>query len=165
MTEDSLHFEAVIVPHRSLSARGMRRLLAVLCLLSGGTAAGFMWLGAWPVGGFAGLELVLAAFLFRLNARAVRESELVMLSDSGVRIVRTDQAGRRRESVLPAAWLSIRLLERAGQVPALTLVSRDISIEIGRALGESEKRDLAQALEAALERWRNPRFDNPQLRV
>jgi hypothetical protein len=31
-------------------------------------------------------------------------------------------------------------------------------------LGEEQKRDLADALTKALHDWRNPRFDNPQLR-
>ena len=33
----------------------------------------------------------------------------------------------------------------------------------GASLGEPEKLDLAEALKAALHRWRNPVFDNPQL--
>jgi uncharacterized membrane protein len=66
--------------------------------------------------------------------------------------------------VLPPTWLNVRLTERAGRVPLLTLDARDFSEEVGRCLGEAEKRDLAAALDAALHRWRNPRFDNPQLR-
>jgi hypothetical protein len=34
---------------------------------------------------------------------------------------------------------------------------------VGSCLGAAEKRELAAALEDALHRWRNPRFDNPQL--
>jgi hypothetical protein len=37
-------------------------------------------------------------------------------------------------------------------------------VEVGASLGEHEKRDLAEALRDALDRWRHPRFDNPQLR-
>jgi hypothetical protein len=37
-------------------------------------------------------------------------------------------------------------------------------VEIGQLLGEDDKRDLAAALDAALTRYRNPVFDNPQLR-
>jgi hypothetical protein len=36
--------------------------------------------------------------------------------------------------------------------------------EVGAQLGEEEKRDLAAALGAAMERWRNPVFDNEQLK-
>ena len=37
-------------------------------------------------------------------------------------------------------------------------------MEVGAELGEAEKRDLAEALNLALHRHRNPVFDNPQLR-
>lgn len=158
-------FEAVIVPHRSLSAAALRWLLAAICLLSGASGAMFVWLGAWPVGGFTGIELLLAAWLFRLNARAARASELLLLSPAGLRVVRIAPDGRRRELVLPSAWLRVALEERPGRVPALLLVGHGRREEVAACLGEEEKRDLAGALRAALHDWRHPRFDNPQLRA
>ncbi|OJY64383.1 MAG: hypothetical protein BGP12_15305 [Rhodospirillales bacterium 70-18] len=157
-------FEALIVPHRSLSARALRLLLVAICGLSGGTGALFVWLGAWPVGGFTGVELLLAAWLFRLNARAARATELLLLSPTGLRVVRTAPDGRRHEVVLKPGWLNVALQERPGRVPALLLVSHGVREEVGATLGEAEKRDLAEALRQALDRWRNPVFDNPQLR-
>ena len=154
----------MIVPHRSLSERHLRRLLLVICAICGISAAAFVWLGAWPVGGFTGLELLLAAFLFRLNARAVRGSELVLLTEAGLRVLRTDPDGTKREVVLSPAWLNVIVEERPGRVPGVLLAARDKRVEIARSLGEDEKRDLAQALGDALERLRSPRFDNPQLR-
>lgn len=162
--DDAPLFQAVIVPHRSLSRTGLRRLLIAICGLCGATAAMFAWLGAWPVGGFTGVELLLAAALFRLNARAAKGSELVMLDASSLRIIRTDPRGRRRELSLSPSWLNLSLEERPGRVPALMLTARKHRVEVGLSLGEDEKRDLAQALGAALHRLRNPRFDNPQLR-
>jgi uncharacterized membrane protein len=164
MTNDALLFEAVIVPHRSLSASGLRRLLLAICLMCSASAAVFVWLGAWPVGGFTGVELLLAALLFRLNARAARGSELVLLTEAGLRVIRTTPDGTRRERTLSPSWLSLVIEERPGRVPGLVLVARDVRVEIGRDLGEAEKRDLAEALGGALDRLRNPRFDNPQLR-
>jgi len=157
-------FRADIVAYRSLSPAALRRLLVVICLMCGGSSAVFVWLGAWPVGGFTGVELLLAAWLFRLNAMAVRGSELVLLTRGGLRVVRTDLRGQRRELNLAPGWLNLSLEERPGRVPALMLTARDIRVEIGRVLGEAEKRDLAEALGTALHLLRNPRFDNPQLR-
>ncbi len=156
-------FEAVIVPHRSLSRRGLRLLLGVIALLCCVNAAVFIHIGAWPVGGFTGVELLLAAVLLRLNATAARASELLLLTPAELRIVRTDPKGRRVESVLSPAWLTVQLEERPGRVSGLWLGTRGTREEIARSLGEDAKRDLAQALAAALDRWRNPRFDNPQL--
>ncbi len=157
-------FEAVIVPHRSLSRRGLRMLIGLICTLSGGVSAGLWLVGAWPAVGFCGAEIGLAVALLRWDARRVRASELLLLSEAGLRVVRTDARGQRREQVLQPAWLGVLLEDRPGRVPALWLTNRGRRFEVGAALGEVEKRDLAEALRAALQRWRNPVFDNPQLR-
>jgi len=158
-------FEAVIIPHRSLTRAGLRWLVGFICLLSTMISLGLWYIGAWPVIGFNGAEIALALVLLRRNARAARASEMLLLSDEGLRVVRTDMAGRRVERRLQSAWLRAELQERAGRVPALWLSDRGGRMEVGAELGEAEKRDLAAALAAALHRHRNPRFDNPQLRA
>ncbi len=163
VSADNPIFEAVIVPHRSLGRRGLRILLVVIALACTINAAVFVAIGAWPVGGFTGIELLLAALLLRLSATSARASEIVLLTDDSLRIVRTNPKGRRVEEAFSPAWLTVTLEDRPGRVPCLWLNPRGRTIEIGRSLGEAEKRDLAKALEDALYRWRNPRFDNPQL--
>jgi uncharacterized membrane protein len=158
-------FEAVIVPHRSLSRRGLGILMAVIGLLGALTVLRFAVIGAWPVAGFGIVEIGLAVFLLRLNASRAGASELVLLSDDALRIVRTDRRGRRQEQSLPIGWLDAVLEERAGRVPRLLLVAHGVHEEIAAQLGEAEKRDLWAALRAALYRLRNPHFDNPQLRA
>ena len=156
-------FEAVIVPHRSLSARGLAILIGTLAGLCGLIALRFWLIGAWPVACFGVVEIGLAAFLLRLNATRARSSELVLLSADVLRIVRTDWRGRRAECVLPVGWLNTLLEEPPGQVPRLLLVAHGVREEIAASLGEIEKRDLSKALAKALHQLRNPRFDNPQL--
>jgi uncharacterized membrane protein len=163
--DGALLFEAVIVPHRSLSPRGLRLLLGViagLCILVG---LRFWLAGAWPVIGFSGLEVGLAAVLLWQNATQARASELVLLSERTVRIVRTDPKGQREERTLPSGWLQVGLEETPGRVPRLVLSVRRQHEEIGQVLGEAPKRELAAALREALHKARNPRFDNPQLRA
>jgi uncharacterized membrane protein len=135
--------------------------LTGLALLIGGR---FWMLGAWPVLPFGVLEVGLVVVMLRVNARQARGSELILLSETELRIVRTEPSGRRHEKVLPSAWLSVSLEERDGRVPKLVLNRYGLGEEIGRALGEAEKRDLAASLTQALHRSRNPVFDNPQLR-
>ena len=156
-------FEAMIVPHRSLSRRGLRLLLAGIGAICVANLVVFSRLHAWPVCGFAGGELVLAAVLLRLNALGAKASELLLLTPDALRVVRTDPKGRREERVLSPAWLNVVVEERPGRVPALWVGSHGVREELGRVLGEAEKRDLARALAEALHRWRNPVFDNPQL--
>ena len=157
-------FEAVIVPHRSLSPRGLAILLGAIAGLCGLTALRFWLIGAWPVIGFSAIEVGLACCLIAVNARRARASELLLLTEDRVRIIRTDPRGRRHERRLGTAWLNVLLEEPPGRVPRLSLVARNLREEIGGSLGEAEKRDLAAALAAALHRLRHPVFDNSQLR-
>lgn len=125
----------------------------------------FWMLGAWPVLPFSVVEVGLVLLMLHLNTREARASEFVLLTETELRIVRTEVSGRRREVVLPTGWLSVSLRERDGRVPRLVLSRPGWTEEIGLVLGEAEKRDLAACLTRALYRVRNPVFDNPQLRA
>ncbi len=156
-------FEAVIVPHRSLSPRGLRWLIGLICGLCALTAFRFWLIGAWPVVVFSVVEVGLAVLLLRINASRARASEMILLTDNALRVVRTTAAGRREERALPPTWLNVALEETPGRAPRLFLVARGVREEIGAPLGEAERRDLARALSEALHGARNPRFHNPQL--
>jgi uncharacterized membrane protein len=157
-------FQALIVPHRSLSPRGVALLCFAIFVISALLALRFWFMGAWPVAGFSVVEVALAVFLLRLNMHRARQSELLLLSEQTLRIVRTDWRGTRREQELPAAWLQVCLESRPATVSRLMVGNRRDHVEIAMSLGEEQKRSLAEALDAALRRARNPEFDNPQLR-
>ena len=156
-------FEAVIVPHRSLSARGLRLLIGLICGLSALIALRFWLIGAWPVMAFTVIEIGLAVLLLRVNANHARASETILLTDRTLRVVRTTATGRREARELPPAWLNVVLEETPGRAPRLFLAVRGVREEIAAALGEVERRDLARALSLALYDARNPRFNNPKL--
>ncbi|MBB5373664.1 DUF2244 domain-containing protein [Acidocella aromatica] len=153
-----LFFEADLRPHRSLS-RGA--LLAVL----GGMAVGSLYvttlmylLGAWPVVGFNGVDLALAALLFWLNARAARAREIIRLNNDDIEITHITPSGRRSVVFIPPGWARAELEERPGAVPHLVIRTPAARREIGRQLGEAQKRDLAAAINRALARWRSPQL-------
>ncbi|MGH7072492.1 MAG: DUF2244 domain-containing protein [Acetobacteraceae bacterium] len=158
-------FEAVIVPHRSLSRHGFYWLIGVLCGLSSLVTFLCWQLGAWPVAGFSAAEIVLALLLVHWHGESGRrESELLLLSEQGLIVRRSRRGGGLGEQkVLPVQWLRVVLEERRGRVPGLFLKAHGVSEEVARSLGEEEKRDLASALTAAFDRMRHPVFDNPQL--
>ncbi len=74
-------FEAIIIPHRSLSRRGVMILCLSVAGLSSLLALRFWFIGAWPVAGFSVIEVGLFVFLLRLNVRHARQSELVLLTE------------------------------------------------------------------------------------
>lgn len=159
-----LLFEAEITPYRSLSRAGLWRLIGFLCTVSFGVTLMFWWLGAWPIAGFNGAELLAAVLLLRVHGRSRRVREEVRLTSQVLRVRRVDARGGVTEVVLSPDWLDVLIEERAGRVPALWLVGGGVREEIAAVLGEDEKRDLARVLGQALHRRRHPVFDNPQLR-
>ena len=162
MDAEPCFFEAVIVPHRSLSRRGLWLLIGAIGGLSLVTTTVFWMMGAWPVAVFNGAEITTAALLLRYNARAARANEVILLSPSGLRVIRTAQDGGRTERCLPVAWLRVVLEERKGRVPGLFLAAQKTRVEVGASLGEPEKLSLAEAIRSALQGWRSPDFDHPR---
>lgn len=154
-------FEAVCTPPRSLTPRAFRVLAVLLIACAAVPALLFLLLGAWPVLGFLGGEVALVLGLVALQAHwARRVRETLVLTQGGLTISRVDHRGRHQTIRIDPYWA--RLGRDAGGRPAL--LQRDRSTAIGLPLSEEEREALADALAAALARWRQPDFDNPQLR-
>ncbi len=63
-------FTLVSKPNNSLSTTGRVLVFSFIALVSLGIALAFLWMGAWPVVPFAGLELIGLAWAFcRINAQ------------------------------------------------------------------------------------------------
>ena len=90
--------------------------------------------------------------------------ETIILSEDGLRVVRTDSRGRRHDRRLASKWIKVVLQDRPGCAPALLLRGGGREEEVGAFLGEDARRELAAALAEALHRRSHPTFDNPQLR-
>jgi uncharacterized membrane protein len=155
-------FETLIVPYRSLTAKGVLAVIAVFVILSSAIALRFWIMGAWPVVACCFIDLPLLAVLLLINVRRARARELIMLDTAQLTVIRTNPDGRRKQVSLPAAWLRIDLDAGKG-VPRIVARSHGRGCEVGAFLHEPEKTLLYEALTSALHQARNPRFDNPQL--
>jgi uncharacterized membrane protein len=150
-------FEALCSPPPSLGAGGLKLVAALIGGLGSLIGVGFLWFGAWPVLGFFGAELVVVVGLLAAHrTRSARHPELVRLVGDTVEV-----GGIR----LAAYWTRVELASAPRGATRLLLRDRTRTVEIGRALGEADRRDLAAALRAALAAHREPRFANPQLAV
>ncbi len=156
-------FRALIVPYRSLTLKGASIMMGALVVMTGAVALRFWLLGAWPVLLFAFVEIPLLVALLTINMRRARANELIMVDATQVTVLRTDPVGRRRQEVLPSAWLRVNLNATKG-TSSVVLSSQGRTCEVGAFLHESDKASLFKSLETALYRVNNPRFDNPQLR-
>ncbi len=65
-------FDATITPHRSLGQNGFRIVMTLVCLSSVISSIPFVVLGAWPVAGFFGIDVLALFIAFQVNFRHAR---------------------------------------------------------------------------------------------
>ena len=149
-------FEAVITPHRSLSARGFLAVMSLIASVSFVSGLAFWMIGAWPVVGFFGLDVALIWYAFRANYRAARVREIVSVSHDRLRIERTDTKGHRRRIEMNPYWarLEAERDEEFGML-GLSVVSHGTSERVGDWLSPSEREAFGKALDKALHDARN----------
>jgi uncharacterized membrane protein len=155
---DTLLYEAILRPQRSLSPRALFGVGAALAAGGAYMAVLMLSLGAWPVIGFTVADTALLALLLWLHHRRGRECEIIQVSEHSLRVIRIAASGQTSATDLSPAWASARLEERPGTTPRLLLGARGERIEVGRHLGDAQKRALAQALDEALARRTQPLF-------
>lgn len=115
----------------------------------------FWILGAWPVMGFCGLELVLLYAAFQVNFHSGRAYERLLLNDDGLEVsrMRPDGAVSRVWRLQPA-WLHIDIDDPPEHDSQLTLSSHGRRMVVGSFLTPDERLEVAEALRDAVQQWR-----------
>lgn len=147
-------FDVVLYPNRSLGQTGFAVLMAAIVLVSAGMGAGFMMIGAWPVTGFLGLDVLLLYLAFRWSYRQARRAEFVRLDPDGLSVRRLEPDGRWRDWRFEPYWVRVSVNRSGRHDSRLMLSSHGVHLEIGAFLTPAERHELAQALNAALQAQR-----------
>lgn len=145
-------FSAVLKPHRSLSHGGFVALMLFLSAVSFAAGVAFLLIGAWPVFGFFGLDILLIYIAFRINFSRARASEEILVTPSELRVRRISHRGHVAEWVLNPLWVRLEKIEHEEfGIERLYLVSHGRRVSVASFLGAEEKTSFAKALSAALE--------------
>ena len=154
-------FSALLTPHRSLSRTGFLVLMAFVSAVSFAAGLAFLLMGAWPVLGFFGLDVLAIYWAFRVNFRHAEATEEIRVTPSDLWVRRVSHRGHVVEWVLNPLW--VRLEQKAHAefgIEKLYLVSKGRRISVARFLGADEKASFAKALTAALQAAkRGPTFN------
>jgi uncharacterized membrane protein len=144
-------FSAIVTPHRSLSGTGFLIVMAVVSVISFAAGTVFLLLGAWPVFGFFGLDVLLVYWAFRANYRAAAAYEEVTVTASELRVRKVSHRGRVSEWTLNPLWVKLdRETHEEFGIESLFLVSRGRRLPVASFLGPQEKESFAVALGAAI---------------
>jgi uncharacterized membrane protein len=144
-------FEAVITPHRSLGQTGFVLLMAAVGAVSFVAGMVFLLLGAWPVFGFFGLDVLLLYWAFRINYRAAATYEMVTVTPLELKVRRVSHRGKISEWVLNPLWVTLdRVTHEEFGIERLFLVSRGRRLAVANFLSPNEKASFAKALSGAI---------------
>jgi uncharacterized membrane protein len=144
-------FSATLTPHRSLGRVGFLILMVLFGGISFVTGMLFLVIGAWPVFGFFGLDVLLLYWAFRLNYRHADAYEQVTVTPSTLKVRKVSHLGRAREWVLNPLWVKLDKIElEEFGIDRLFLISRGRKLTIASFLGPDEKASFARELGNAL---------------
>jgi uncharacterized membrane protein len=144
-------FSAIITPHRSLSGFGFVLLMAAIGVVSFAAGIMFLAMGAWPVFGFLGLDVLLIYWAFRVNYRSALAYEEVMVTPVELRVRKVSHRGKVTEWSLNPLWTQLhRDIHGEFGIERLFLVTRGRKLPIASCLSPPEKESFAAALSAAI---------------
>ena len=81
--------------------------MAFVSFVSFAAGLAFLLMGAWPVFGFFGLDVLAIYWAFRVNFRRARASEEILVTPSELRVRRISHRGHVVEFVLNPLWVRL----------------------------------------------------------
>jgi len=145
-------WQATLTPHRSLTRQGfltVMTLVAAVNLVVGGL---FAAIGAWPVAGFAGLDVLLIWWAFKANFDDARRLERISITEGELVLDRLQASKPPEQRRFVRRWVRVELEEDRERelIGRLSLVSGQSRVAIGDFLAPEERKSLAKALRAEL---------------
>ncbi len=146
-------FHAKLTPHRSLGRQGFKTLMYILLGCWFVVGAVFLSMGAWPIFGFFGLDVLGIWLAFRINYRSARQYEEVKLTRSELVIEKVSSSGKAIQLKFNPFWtkFAIKRHPYAG-VTALKLMSGGMTHSIGEFLNPDDRESFGKAFQFALAR-------------
>src|SRR5260370_14586185 len=155
-------FSALLTPHRSLNSTGFLVLMGFLSAVSFAAGLAFLLMGAWPVLGFFGLDVLAIYWAFRVNFLRARASEEISVTPLELRVRCVNHRGHVVQWVLNPLWVQLdQKIHAEFGIEKLYLVSKGRRVSVASFLGPDEKASFAKTLLAALQAARRGPTYNP----
>ena len=141
-----------LTPHRSLSRRGFITVMSLIGGLNFTAGIVFFAIGAWPVVGFCGLDVLLVWWAFHVNFADAKRAERIEITPTEL-ILDGHVKGREiPRQHFNRRWVRVELQvdEERELIGSLFLRSHGLRTEIGGFLAPDERKALARELRAAL---------------
>lgn len=154
-------YQTVLRPHRSLGPKGFRILMIAVGLGSAFASLPFFIMGAWPVVGFFGLDVLLLYCAFKWSYRTARAREEVTLTWFELTVRKISHWGKSSEWHFNPAWVRLhREVDDDYGLMRLAIAERQRLLDIGGFLAPVERAAFAEEFGRALgEAKRGPTYN------
>lgn len=153
-----IYMDAVLVPNQSLSPKAVALVMAGIGALSFISGLAFYAVGAWPVIGFFGLDLLGLYVAFRWINRQQRQQTRITITADTIRIHHFAADNSEKTAEIPSAFARVELDTPVTHNSWLRIEHGQTAWVIGRFLTPKERGSLAKTLRAALANARAERF-------
>ena len=145
-------WQAVLTPHRSLTRQGFLLVMGLVVLVNLVVGGLFMAIGAWPIAGFSGLDVLLVWWAFRANFADAHQMERIRITEHELVFDRLRQSQPPQQQRFVRRWVRVELEEDRERelIGRLSLVSGGTRVTVGEFLAPEERKTLASALRAAI---------------
>lgn len=156
--EATIYLETELRPNASLSRRAFFIVMSVVGVFS--FAAGILYLtvGAWPVFGFFGLDMLAIWLAFRFSFRSQEQVTYVRVDETHVRLWHIQRGKEDKKADIPTAFVRVALDEPVTHNSFLTLQYGQTAWVIGRFLTPKKRQALAGELRVAIRAARNHNY-------
>ncbi len=148
---DTPIFRALLTPHRSLGPTGFRVLMGIMIGISMACGLFFLSIGAWPIFGFFGLDVLLVYFAFKINYRSGKACEEVFVSRTTLNIRQIAPSGTSLEHHFNPFWARFNVArhEEIG-ITRMEVRAQGSHVQIGSFLNPPDRESFAAAFHRAL---------------
>jgi uncharacterized membrane protein len=146
-------YAALLTPHRAMTPNGIRWVVAFMACLASVPGLIFYAMGAWPVVGFLGLDVLALYWALSHSLKDGDAFEEVTLWADALDIRHVTARGKEFAATFNPFFVRFEVeRDNEDRVVALHLRSRDRWIEIGRFLTPEDKARFAKDFSVALSR-------------
>ena len=142
------YLDLKLYPNKSMSFRGLFFVSFVFTLLTALISSHFIVNGAWPVGIFLFIDLIIILFAFKVNYSRSQKYERILLNDK-LLIKKKYKRGHEKVIKIEPSWLRLKVCyyNNSGH---LEIISKGKPLIIGHYLNLIELKKLAKEIKSAL---------------
>ena len=148
MKKNKKYLDLILYPNCSLSLKSLFLLAFIFSLLSFLISLYFINNGAWPVGVFLFIDLLIILLAFQINYKRAQRYERIIVAEK-ILIKKINFKGKEYTIKIEPAWLrlKVRCHNNSGH---LEIISRGKTQIIGNYLNIDELKKLAKEIKKAL---------------